>query len=206
MCSRTIICVTWSEVSFRRSPGPHQKQDSIWLVYRCGPSTAAGHGGRLAVMCRAPLQVPTAWHMVSRARRRERRSGEEFALEPKRAWFKSPLGVNLGKVCVPPRAPVSPAKDTVGCTTRGCHEGEMREIMPSTWHTGSALCCDSVIGQRYPKQKTSSPVGSAQGQGSSAEDPVTAELTDSLFSPGVELPRPGLLRGRSSALGPPRDG
>lgn len=81
----------------------------------------------------------------------------------------------------------------------------MGEMMPSTWHRVSAHCCDSVIRQRYPNQNTSCPVGSAQGPGPSAEDAVAAELAKTLFSPGVELSRLGLLRAKSSALGQPRD-
>lgn len=96
-----IICATWSTVSFGLSPCPRQKQDSIWLMRRCGPSTAAGRGGRLAVMRRVPLRLPAAWHTVSQAQRRKRHSGEGFALESKGAWSKSLLGVNFGKVCVP---------------------------------------------------------------------------------------------------------
>ena len=40
MCNHMIIYVAWSKVALRLSTP--RGQDSIWLLHRCGPSTAPG--------------------------------------------------------------------------------------------------------------------------------------------------------------------
>lgn len=204
MCNHRSI---WSKASPSLSPSQPQGPGHL-LVPRCGPAQQLERGGRSSVTggaspdSRGPARGPPGTAEGAHVAEGWARVREGLVQTP--AWSRR----------LSSRSPVSPARDSVGPTSRGRGEGETRAMIPSTWcrvraPAGVTVCSDRVP---QPGAPLSHGVCSRSALAQKMQSPESVKALYSVprrgcrgpaFSPGAATPggSPGGA-GRRRAPGP----